>query len=248
VFPRVHRLADSRPLGDWICDEFCIWDTEGIEPTREQTPGFTPAWVRFPPYLKCKIHHSNVSLHSTFWVFNLKGTKVHNSHQFRSELCNCLAARQQGFHILTSWHLARTRMTLFEPSHFELNTKFCLSLFCDDSAENSPESAPDWGCMQFFQPISWQEMSTVHAWNFVCFFSGTIRWSMKCQIGYLIIILTSSILILRSTSRHLTRCEVEVGWISSWFGGIWYLGTVCWKFYATSRNQNWNLKHNARVR
>jgi len=28
---------------------------------------------------------------------------------------------------------------------------------------------------------------------------------MKCQIGYLIIILTSSILILRSTSRHFTR-------------------------------------------
>ena len=38
MLPRVHRLADSRPLGDWICDEFCIWDTEGIEPTRSQPP------------------------------------------------------------------------------------------------------------------------------------------------------------------------------------------------------------------
>ena len=24
MLPRVHRLADSRPLEDWICDEFCI--------------------------------------------------------------------------------------------------------------------------------------------------------------------------------------------------------------------------------
>jgi len=31
------------------------------------------------------------------------------------------------------------------------------------------------------------------------------NYSMKCQIGCLIIILTSSILILQSTSRHLTR-------------------------------------------
>ena len=36
MLPHVHRLADSRPLGDWICDEFCIWDTEGIEPTRDK--------------------------------------------------------------------------------------------------------------------------------------------------------------------------------------------------------------------
>jgi len=36
MLPRVHRLADSRTLGDWICDEFCIWDTEGIEPTRDK--------------------------------------------------------------------------------------------------------------------------------------------------------------------------------------------------------------------
>jgi len=112
MFPRVYRLADSRPLGDWICDEFCIWDTEEIEPARSKPlkshkvfdlnhsadrvytigtedshhmwwersvpivytrlvewlrsqtvwdGGFAPARVRFPPYLKCKIHHKGVT-------------------------------------------------------------------------------------------------------------------------------------------------------------------------------------------
>jgi len=41
MFPRVHRLADSHPLGDWICDEFCIWDTEGIEPRGIKPPSHT---------------------------------------------------------------------------------------------------------------------------------------------------------------------------------------------------------------
>jgi len=82
-----------------------------------------------------------------------------------------------------------------------------LSLFCDGRAANFQKSPRDWGRLEY--AIFSTDIVTRHVYcpcvEFNAFFLRNC--SMKCQIGCLIIILTSSILILQSTSRHLARWQ-----------------------------------------
>jgi hypothetical protein len=85
--------------------------------------------------------------------------------------------------------------------HSLINTRFFLSLFFNGSAENSQKSPPHWGRLEY--AIFSTGIVTRHVYSLCMeFYAFFLRdYSMKCQIGYLIIILTLSILILRSTSR-----------------------------------------------
>ena len=105
-----------------------------------------------------------------------------------------------GISIITS--LKKTHLAF---QHSLVKTRFFLSLFCDGSAENSHKSPPDWERLEY--EIISTDIVTRHVYcPCVEFYALFLRYySLKCQIGYLIIILTSSISILRSTSRHLTR-------------------------------------------
>jgi len=97
--------------------------------------------------------------------------------------------------------------------HSQINTRFCFFLFFNGRAENSQKSPPDWGRLKYANLSS--DIVT-RLFNSPCmeFYAFLLRdYSMKCQIGYLIIILTSSILILRSTSRHFTRWR-SLSWLN----------------------------------
>jgi len=125
---------------------------------------------------------------------HLEGSKMTaTSQEYRN------TASGTGVSIITSSMKAHLAL-----QHWLINTSFFLSMFCDARAENSQKSPPDWGRLD---ATFSSDIVTRHVYcpcvEFDAFFLR--NYSMKCQICCLIIILTSSILILRSTPRHLTR-------------------------------------------
>jgi len=92
MLPRVHRLADSRPLsGDWICDEFCIEIRRESNP-REANPHLLRSltltirpteYIRLVPKvpITCKrwgfaprgFDSLRISMQNSSWITNYSG-------------------------------------------------------------------------------------------------------------------------------------------------------------------------------
>jgi len=129
---------------------------------------------------------------------HLEGSKMTSTDAASQECGNTASGTRVS--IITS--SMKTRLAL---EHWLINTRFFLSMFCDARAENSQKSPPDWGRLEYATFST--DIMTRHVYcpcmEFNAFFLR--NYSMKCQICCLILILTSSILILRSTPRHLTR-------------------------------------------